>query len=120
MSRHSIDINNLKGLIKGFSSLKVLVIGDLIIDEYITCEALGMSHNIKYFELNSGKDFSLIDEIMNDRLRKHINLNSSSNVLLFNTEGATDINDFNKISNDSNIYYIQEFLETVCLKFQQP
>ena len=43
MSRHSIDINNLKGLIKGFSSLKVLVIGDLIIDEYITCEALGMS-----------------------------------------------------------------------------
>lgn len=32
-----------------------------------------------------------------DRLRKHINLNSSSNVLLFNTEGATDINDFNKI-----------------------
>ena len=43
MSRHSIDANNLKGLIKGFSSLKVLVIGDLIIDEYITCEALGMS-----------------------------------------------------------------------------
>ena len=43
MSRHSIDVNNLKGLIKGFSSLKVLVIGDLIIDEYITCEALGMS-----------------------------------------------------------------------------
>jgi rfaE bifunctional protein kinase chain/domain len=43
MSRHSIDINNLKDLINGFSSLKVLVIGDLIIDEYITCEALGMS-----------------------------------------------------------------------------
>ena len=43
MSRHSIDVNNLKGLIKGFSSLKVLVIGDLIIDEYITCEALGMA-----------------------------------------------------------------------------
>ena len=43
MSRHSIDINNLKDIIKGFSSLKVLVIGDLIIDEYITCEALGMS-----------------------------------------------------------------------------
>ena len=32
-----------------------------------------------------------------DSLKKHINLNSSSNVLLFNTEGATDINDFNKI-----------------------
>ena len=32
-----------------------------------------------------------------DSLRKHINLNSSSNVLLFNTEGATDINNFNKI-----------------------
>lgn len=32
-----------------------------------------------------------------DKLKKHINLNKNSNVLLFNTEGATDINDFNKI-----------------------
>ena len=32
-----------------------------------------------------------------DKLRKHINLNPKSNVLLFNTEGATDINDFNEI-----------------------
>ena len=32
-----------------------------------------------------------------NKLRDHINLNENSNVLLFNTEGATDINDFNKI-----------------------
>jgi acetolactate synthase I/II/III large subunit len=29
-------------------------------------EKLASTYNIKYFELNSGKDFSLIDEIMND------------------------------------------------------
>ena len=34
-----------------------------------------------------------------NKLREHINLNSKSNILLFNTEGATDINDFNQIIN---------------------
>jgi cytidyltransferase-like protein len=43
MSRHSISNEKLRMLIKKFSSLKVCVIGDLIIDEYITCEPLGMS-----------------------------------------------------------------------------
>ena len=43
MSRHSINIEKLGGLIRSFSSLRVCVIGDLIIDEYITCEPLGMS-----------------------------------------------------------------------------
>ena len=34
-----------------------------------------------------------------NKLREHINLNTKSNILLFNTEGATDINDFNQIIN---------------------
>lgn len=41
--RHSIESLRLSTLIKNFSKLKVCVIGDLIIDEYITCEPLGMS-----------------------------------------------------------------------------
>lgn len=40
---HSIKLKNLKSIIEKFRNLKVLVIGDLIIDEYITCDPLGMS-----------------------------------------------------------------------------
>jgi rfaE bifunctional protein kinase chain/domain len=43
MKRHAIKSDKLKGIIKKISSLRVCVIGDLIVDEYITCEALGMS-----------------------------------------------------------------------------
>ena len=43
MKRHSISIERLLSLINSFSRLRVCVIGDLLVDEYITCEALGMS-----------------------------------------------------------------------------
>jgi rfaE bifunctional protein kinase chain/domain len=43
LSRHAIDNSKLITLVKEFSNLRVLVIGDIIIDEYIICEALGMS-----------------------------------------------------------------------------
>ena len=43
INRHQLEIQSLLGIINNISDLRVLVIGDLIIDEYITCEALGMS-----------------------------------------------------------------------------
>ncbi len=43
MQRHGIDVPRLNGLLQNFSSIKVCVIGDLIIDEYISCQPLGMS-----------------------------------------------------------------------------
>lgn len=43
ISRNRLDRRNLVNLVEKISSLKVCIIGDLIIDEYITCEALGMS-----------------------------------------------------------------------------
>jgi rfaE bifunctional protein kinase chain/domain len=43
IERHSIDSENLITIVKKFSSLNVIVIGDLIVDEYITCDPLGMS-----------------------------------------------------------------------------
>ena len=43
MSRHDISRERLKNIIDDFSSLSVCVVGDLIIDEYITCDPLGMS-----------------------------------------------------------------------------
>jgi rfaE bifunctional protein kinase chain/domain len=41
--RHEIEVRRLRVLLQNFSKLKVCVIGDLIVDEYITCQALGMS-----------------------------------------------------------------------------
>lgn len=43
LDRHSITFDQLKRILQKFSKVKVCVIGDLIIDEYITCQALGMS-----------------------------------------------------------------------------
>ena len=43
LTRHSIAKSRLIGLLNSFADLKVCVVGDLIVDEYITCEPLGMS-----------------------------------------------------------------------------
>lgn len=44
MTRHGFSLDQLRDCARRFSQLRVLVIGDLIIDDYINCEALGMSH----------------------------------------------------------------------------
>ena len=43
MNRHKIYTQRLEELVKKFSSLRVLTIGDFIVDDYITCAPLGMS-----------------------------------------------------------------------------
>jgi rfaE bifunctional protein kinase chain/domain len=43
MKRHEVTSGSIKSIIEDFSSIRVCVVGDLIIDEYITCEPLGMS-----------------------------------------------------------------------------
>lgn len=42
-TRHHIDHEKLMAVVGRFSALKVIVVGDLIVDEYITCDPLGMS-----------------------------------------------------------------------------
>lgn len=42
-NRHQIDHERLIDIVGQFVDLKVIVIGDLIVDEYITCDPLGMS-----------------------------------------------------------------------------
>jgi len=44
MQRHQIKPARLIELLQQFSSLNLCVVGDLIVDEYITCDPLGMSH----------------------------------------------------------------------------
>lgn len=41
--RHKFTLTDLRDLTGSFSKLKVIVVGDLIIDDYIECDALGMS-----------------------------------------------------------------------------
>ncbi len=41
--RHGFSNDDLIPVVESFSSLRVLVIGDLIVDEYVSCDALGMS-----------------------------------------------------------------------------
>ncbi len=43
LARHQIQVQHLIRLIAQFAKLNVCVLGDLIVDEYITCEPLGMS-----------------------------------------------------------------------------
>ena len=43
MVRHGISIERLREILEQFGRLRVLVIGDVIIDEYISCDPLGMS-----------------------------------------------------------------------------
>jgi len=43
LRRHKIEVEKIISTINKFSDLNVLVIGDTIIDEYITCDPLGMS-----------------------------------------------------------------------------
>jgi len=42
-ARHDFHIGQLAEVVRSFSGLKVVVMGELIVDEYINCEALGMS-----------------------------------------------------------------------------
>ena len=41
--RHGFNSRSLVDLVRRFSSLRVVVVGDLIVDEYVTCDPLGMS-----------------------------------------------------------------------------
>lgn len=41
--RHDIKLSRLAEILAGFSGLRVCVVGDLIVDEYITCQPVGMS-----------------------------------------------------------------------------
>lgn len=41
--RHAFSLSGLSQQVEQFSRLRVVVIGDLIVDEYITCDPLGMS-----------------------------------------------------------------------------
>ena len=42
-ARHGFDMDKIAALVGKFPKLRVIVVGDLIVDEYVNCEPLGMS-----------------------------------------------------------------------------
>jgi len=43
LNRHGFTVDSLKTVLSKFCQLKVIVVGDVIVDEYITCDPVGMS-----------------------------------------------------------------------------
>jgi rfaE bifunctional protein kinase chain/domain len=43
LKRHGFSLGDLIHIVQRFADLKIMVMGDLIIDEYLSCDALGMS-----------------------------------------------------------------------------
>ena len=43
ISRHKISKKRLRNIIQSFQNIKICIIGDVIVDEYISCDPLGMS-----------------------------------------------------------------------------
>ena len=43
LERHKTNLHKIKNIISNFKNLKIIVIGDTIVDEYISCDPLGMS-----------------------------------------------------------------------------
>ena len=43
LNKHNIDLKDLSKTVRRFKELRVAVIGETIIDDYIDCTALGMS-----------------------------------------------------------------------------
>jgi rfaE bifunctional protein kinase chain/domain len=41
--RHRFTLTDLRAVLRKFEGMRIVVIGDLIVDEYVNCEALGMS-----------------------------------------------------------------------------
>jgi len=42
--RHHFDFDDLIRIVQRYNGMRVVVVGDLIVDEYINCDPLGMSH----------------------------------------------------------------------------
>jgi rfaE bifunctional protein kinase chain/domain len=43
MERRNVDVDSIRNALNRFSGISVTVVGDLLIDEYVTCEPVGMS-----------------------------------------------------------------------------
>lgn len=60
MERHKFDIRSLKKIIDRFDGLNICVLGDIIVDNYINCEAVGMSREDPTIVVRPGESMSFL------------------------------------------------------------
>lgn len=101
LCRHRIDKVNLIEILNKFQNARVAIVGDLIMDEYITCEALGMSQEDPTI---------VVSPIHNDLfiggagvVARHAS-SLGANVSFFSVVGSDDIADYaNKVLSDDGV-----------------
>jgi len=107
ISRNKLYKYDLIETVKNINNLKVAVIGDIIVDEYITCEAIGMSR----------EDPTLVVSPLEERLyiggagivAAHAS-GLGADVSFFSVLGNSEVNDF--INEKMNLYNVSTFFLT--------
>lgn len=102
LKRHDIKKENLLNLVEKFSKLKVLVIGDTIIDEYISCEAIGMS----------GEDPTIVvSPISNKKF-----IGAAAIVASHAKTLGADVNYISVLGDDENYTFTEKYLSNLKIK----
>ena len=96
--KHKIDTRTLIKYIDNFKKLKVCVIGDIIIDEYISCVPLGMSHEDPTLVVNPTKISKF--------------LGGSGIVAAHAANLGAKVNLISVIGNDENSKFCKKYLES--------
>lgn len=97
LERHDFELKDLKNIIKKFSNLNILVIGDTIVDEYITCEPLGMSQEDPTI---------VVSPLMNDKF-----IGGAAIVASHAKTLGANVKFVSVVGDDENNTFIQEGLE---------
>ncbi len=102
VKKHNINLSDIPNIVKSFSQLKVLVIGDLIIDEYIFCDPLGMSR----------EDPSVV--FTPKTSKKYVG--GSGVVAAHAASFGCEVNYFTIAGNDQNASFADKFLKKLKIK----
>lgn len=101
-SRHHFDDEDLKSVLSRFESIKAIVIGDTIVDEYIACEALGMSQEDPTI---------VVSPILSEKFL------GGAGIVAAHTKGlGATVSFFTVLGNDNAAFYAKEKLDEYGVK----
>jgi rfaE bifunctional protein kinase chain/domain len=103
IKRHRVDLSKIRKKLYDFRKLKITVVGDLIVDEYISCEALGMSQ----------EDPTLV--VSPSNYKKFIG--GAGIVAMHAKSMGVDVNYFSVTGNDSAAKFASKVLSSSGVKF---
>ncbi len=97
LKRHNFNFSDLNTIIDKFSNLNILVIGDTIVDEYITCEPLGMSQEDPTI---------VVSPLLNDKF-----IGGAAIVASHAKTLGAHVKFISVVGDDENHYFVKEGLE---------